>query len=86
MGPHTLHRTNQLSLTARYERKRFELSIPYSFYNYVRQRIGLSIRYGVLTIGTDMLGPFTGLSDAYGLNFYFGVRWQQFEKCTKKQK
>ena len=85
IGTIGIKRANQLSVTARYELKRFEVAIPYSYYDYFRHRIGLSLRYSFLTIGTDMIGPFTGVSDAYGLNFYVGLRWQNFESCGKKQ-
>lgn len=86
INPYTLRRPNQYSLALRYERKRFEVSIPYSYYDYFRHRIGLCLRFGILTLGTDMIGPYTGLADAYGLDFYFGLKWQHFEKCKKKSK
>ena len=86
MGEHAIKRPNQLSVTARFEMKRFEVAVPYSFYDYFRHRIGLSLRYSFLTVGTDMMGPFTGISDAYGLNFYVGIRWQHFESCARKQR
>ena len=84
VGAHELKRPNQLSITPRFELKRLEVSIPYSYYDYFRHRIGLSLRLGALTIGSDMIGPFTGKFDAYGLNFYMGLRWQHFESCFKK--
>lgn len=86
MGEHAIKRANQLSVTARYELKRFEIAVPYSFYDYFRHRIGLSLRYSFLTVGTDMVGPYTGASNAYGLNFYIGIRWQHFESCMRKQR
>ncbi len=80
-----IKRPNQISVTARYETKNFEIAIPYSLYDYYRNRLGLAIRYGVLTIGTDMLGPFTGLFNTYGADIYFGIKWQIADSCDKKQ-
>jgi hypothetical protein len=79
-----IQRANQISLTARYETKRFEVAVPYSFYDYFRHRLGIAVRYGVLTIGTDMVGPFTGLFNAYGLDLYFGIKWQLNGSCDRK--
>ncbi len=84
INDYTIRRANQLALTLRYERKRFEVAIPYSFYDYFRHRIGLCVRYQIFTLGTDMIGPFTSLSDAYGINFYFGIKYQHFPSCKNK--
>jgi hypothetical protein len=80
---YTIRRANQLSLTLRYERKRFELAIPYSFYDYFKHRVGVCLRYRFFVIGTDMIGPYTGKFDAYGLDIYFGIKIQGFGKCKK---
>jgi len=81
---YTVRRPNQISLALRYELKRFEVAIPYSYYDFFRHRIGLCIRWGILTLGTDMIGPFTGLTDTYGADIYFGLKWQHFKKCSKR--
>ena len=84
ISDYAIKRANQLSITARYETKQFEIAIPYSFYDYFRHRIGVAIRYGIFTVGTDMIGPYTGLSNAYGMDFYFGIKWQGFQSCGSK--
>ncbi|MEP7264003.1 MAG: DUF5723 family protein [Bacteroidota bacterium] len=84
LSDYMIKRPNQISITARYETKRFEIAIPYSLYDYYRNRIGLAIRYGVFTLGTDMIGPYTGISNAFGVDIYFGIKWQIYQSCNRK--
>lgn len=84
LSKYMIKRPNQVSITARYEVKNFEIAIPYSLYDYYRNRIGLAIRYGVLTLGTDMIGPYTGISNAFGVDIYFGIKWQLYQSCERK--
>lgn len=84
INEYTIRRANQIAVTLRYERKHFEIDIPYSFYDYFRHRIGLAIRMGIFTLGTDMIGPFTGISNTYGMDVYFGIKWQYFKKCKSR--
>jgi hypothetical protein len=76
-----LRRMNQLSITPRYERKRFEVAIPVSFYEQFKPRIGIGLRYGILTIGSDMLSPLFGFTDSYGADFYLGLSIKSKGKC-----
>ena len=69
-----VQRNDQLSITPRYEKQNWEVALPYSFYNYYQHRIGLAWRYRWFFIGTDRLGPLTGLWDLDGIDFYFGVK------------
>ena len=84
IGNYVIKRANQISITARYETRRFEVSVPYSLYDYYRNRIGLAFRFGPLVIGSDMIGPFTGISNAYGFDIYFGIKLQHFGECKQK--
>jgi len=85
LSDYMVKRPNQISITARYETKNFEVALPYSLYDYYRHRLGLSIRYGILTVGSDMIGPFTGMFDAYGFDVYLGIKWQIYKSCERKQ-
>ncbi|MFM7014716.1 MAG: DUF5723 family protein [Bacteroidota bacterium] len=76
-----LRRMNQIAITPRYERKRFEAAFPISFYEQFKPRIGIGIRYGILTIGSDMLSPLFGITDSYGADFYMGVSIKSKAKC-----
>ncbi len=81
LGAYGLRRANQLSLTPRYESRRFECALPLSFYELFRPRVGLALRWGILTIGTDMISPLVGITDAYGADFYFGISLKNFSGC-----
>ena len=86
LGDYAVKRANQISITPRYETRRFEIAVPYSLYDYYRNRIGLAIRYGVLVLGTDMIGPYTGLSNAYGFDFFVGIKYQFFGDCHARKR
>lgn len=75
----TIRRPAQLALVPRYERKNFEVAVPLSLYDYLYPRIGLSCRIYFLTIGTEKLGAFTGLTDFSGMDFYLSLK-VSFEK------
>lgn len=81
LGKIALRRMNQIALTPRYERKRFEVAIPISFYEQFKPRVGLGIRYGILTVGSDMLSPLFGFTDSYGADFYLGLSIKSKGKC-----
>lgn len=67
-------RPAQVAFTPRYETPAFEAAIPISLYNWRHPRIGVAIRYHFITVGTDKLGGFFGLTDFTGLDFYFSVK------------
>jgi hypothetical protein len=75
-------RSNEISVTARYESKNFEFAIPLSYYDFFKPRLGVAMRIKYLTFGTDMLGPLVGITDTYGVNFYFGISIKHFGTCN----
>ncbi|MPL99171.1 hypothetical protein SDC9_45387 [bioreactor metagenome] len=68
---HSVIRPTQLSFTPRYEKRRFELSIPLSLYEWSRLRAGIAVRIWNVTIGTDYFSSWTGWFDFYGSDIYF---------------
>ena len=48
--------------------------MPISLYEFSEPRIGLSVRFYNITIGTDKLGGLFNFSDFYGLDAYFSLR------------
>jgi hypothetical protein len=72
-------RANNISMSLRYETPFFEVSLPYSFYDYYRHRIGFAMRYHFLFAGTDKLGTFVGQGDITGLDVYFGIKLTNFD-------
>lgn len=69
-----LRRPSLIAFIPRYESKNFEVSTPFSLYNFNSLRMGLSVRYGPLTLGTDKLGAFLGASDLDGFDIYFMLK------------
>ncbi|MCD4680526.1 MAG: DUF5723 family protein [Bacteroidales bacterium] len=74
IGNYQLSRPSLLSVTPRYESAWFEASLPVSMYNYQNTSVGLALRFYGVTIGTDNLGGFLGISDVYGFDFYCSVK------------
>lgn len=84
VGANGLRRSNQLAITPRFETRRLEISLPISVYEFYRPRIGFAVRYGIFTLGSDMLSPLIGLTDSYGVNMYFGISIRNFTICDGK--
>lgn len=82
---YNLTRANQLAFTPRLETRRLEFALPLSLYEFFRPRLGFSVRYGILTIGSDMPGAFIGLTDTYGADFYFGIAWKDRGRCDGRK-
>ena len=63
-----------LAVTPRYETRHLEISLPVVLYDMLYPRIGLSIRFYGLTVGSDNLGGFLGYKDFTGYDFYLGYK------------
>ena len=70
----SLSRPSEISITPRFERRWFEANIPVSLYDWYLPRIGLSLRFYYLTIGTDKLGWFFNVNNLTGMDFYFTIK------------
>lgn len=79
-----IRRSNQIAVTPRFESRRFEFSLPVSFYEMFKPRVGMALRFGVFTIGSDMLSPLLGFTDSYGADLFFGITWKNYGKCGRK--
>ena len=71
----SVRRAQQLSVTARYETRKFEVALPVSFYEYKVFRFGIAARYGILVMGTDYLNSMLGITEFNGADFYFGIKY-----------
>lgn len=74
LGKAYIRRPAQMVLIPRYESAKFEFSVPLSLYDYIYPRIGASVRYHFLTIGTDDLLGLAGMTNFTGLDFYVGIK------------
>ncbi|MBL0031584.1 MAG: OmpA family protein [Bacteroidetes bacterium] len=65
---------NQVTLTPRYESKRYDIGVPVS-YNMMSEdvKVGFGARVAFFTIGSDDLLGYFG-SNSKGFNVYFGIR------------
>ncbi|MFM7022664.1 MAG: DUF5723 family protein [Flavobacteriales bacterium] len=70
LGP---QRPFQLAVVPRFESKFFEMSIPVSTLNFQDLRVGLMMRMGFITIGTDRLNTFL-YGDVYAADFFVLVK------------
>ncbi len=78
-----VRRPAQTAFTLRYERRHWEIAVPVSLYEYDAIRVGIGARIGVLIIGSDNALALTGLTDAYGFDLYFGIKWPLEERSNK---
>ncbi len=74
MGKAYMRRPAQIALVPRYESPKFEAALPFSLYDWKNPRLGLSVRYHFLTIGTDELLGLMGIKNVTGFDFYVGVK------------
>lgn len=85
MAKYQLRRPALLAFIPRYETPHFEMSLPLSFYDFYEMRLGFSVRYGFLTLGTDKLGSFLGMSHFDGFDFYMTIKFNfRKGKCADK--
>lgn len=74
LGKSYLRRPAQIALVPRYETPDFEFSVPLSIYDWKYPRLGASVRYHFLSLGTDDLLGLVGLTNFTGLDFYVSVK------------
>ncbi|MEO8146840.1 MAG: DUF5723 family protein [Bacteroidia bacterium] len=79
-----IKRANEVTITARYETSKFEVAIPYSFYEYYKHRVGLAFRFKWFFVDTDKFGPIIDAWDVDGLDFYFGIKFTNHKNPNGK--
>lgn len=83
-----IRHANSLSVTPRFETYWFEAALPISLYEYQYPQLGLSLRLGPLSIGTDKLGHWIKRSNLYGADIYFHLKipLRYHPKCNGQSK
>ena len=81
-----VQRPFQLAVMPRYERRFFEMSIPISTLNFQDVRLGLMMRLGFLTLGTERLNTFL-FGDVYAADVYLMLKMPFFTapQCKPKR-
>lgn len=74
-APNQVARGNQIDLSARYEKRRWEVNANVSLFEYQRPALGVGFRYAFFIIGTDRLLEWVNLSDVYAFDFFFGLKF-----------
>lgn len=69
-------RGNQLNASVRYERRRFEANLNFSYFEYKQPSMGVALRYRFLVIGSDRLLETLGLTDEKSFDVFFGLKFQ----------
>lgn len=69
-----LRHANSLTITPRYETYWFEAALPFSLYEYQHPQLGLSLRFGPVTIGSDKVINWFVKSKLYGGDIYAHVK------------
>ncbi len=71
----SIHASNIVSLTPRYETLNTVICFPISLIEYQYPILGLNIKYGPLIIGTNQLLEVIGIRTIKGVDFYFGLKF-----------
>ena len=70
-----LRRPSLIAICPRYESRKFEVSIPLSIYDYKIPRIGISLRYRSITIGTEKVGWLFKFNNYTGMDGYISIHY-----------
>lgn len=81
---HSLIRPTQVAFVPRYERRYFEVNIPFSMYDWQALRAGIVVRILNFSIGTDDFLQFTGWKNFNGFNIYFSWKKSFYKGNCKK--
>lgn len=71
----SLRRPAQLAVIPRYDTRILGVSLPVSWYDYQKLRLGVALRFYSVTIGTEKLGTWLGVGNLEGMDFYFNIKF-----------
>lgn len=86
LGENRIARTDLLAITPRYERRWFGAMLPISVLNYDQVHVGLALRLGWLTIGSENLGSLVGNSNFTGTDLYLALKVNPFRLKERDRK
>jgi hypothetical protein len=73
-GSFDIWRARVAAIIPRFESRELEVALPVSTYEYEKVRLGLSLRYRSLTLGSDDMLDLTLDNDLYGADIYLAFR------------
>jgi hypothetical protein len=74
LGSSYIRRPAQVVLIPRYETPHLEFSLPFSLYDYHHPRLGFSVRYHVLTFGSDDFLSLLGFTNFTGFDLFVALK------------
>lgn len=74
MGKVAATRGSLVALSPRFEKRWFGAALPVSLYNFQDVNVGLSLRLGFITLGTDNLGSMINSGEFTGTDAYFAIK------------
>lgn len=78
--------SNLFSISPRFERKNFEVSLPFTLQRFVYPHLGLAFRFRSVVFGVDNIVPFLKSSNTQHFGLYFKFAWSMFRNpaCNTK--
>lgn len=82
-----VQRQNVIALTPRYERKQFEIALPFALQRYKYPQLGLTIRARNIMLGVDNVLPLVMKTNTSGLGVYFNIGFALYKnpQCWNKR-
>jgi len=83
-----VQRASYLGVIPRWEKKRFEVSMPLSLYEFKYPQVGVMFRLNSLIIGSDNLGWLLFNQNMFGADIYFALKYTMFKhwKCGQSKR
>lgn len=83
-----VQRASNLTVVPRWEKKRFEASIPFTLFEFQKPLVGFALRLNSIIIGSDDLAGLLFNRNTFGADFYFSLKYTMFKhwKCSPKTK
>jgi hypothetical protein len=85
ISKHQVKGLNIINITPRYQSYWFTASSPISLVNYQKLHVGLSLRIGPLSLGSDNFLPFIFAQDINSADVYFGLKVPPFSLRSGKR-
>jgi hypothetical protein len=82
---HQVRNANILAVSPRFQKYWYTISTPLSLVNYRNLQVGLSMRIGPLTIGSDNFLPFIIKQDINSADMYFAIKVPGFKLGQKNK-
>ena len=73
-SPKEVVRGNQVDVSVRYEKRKWEVTGDFTLFEYNQPSFGLGFRYWIFVLGTDRLPELLSLTDVQSFDLFFGFK------------